>query len=221
MKTYAYKLIILGVLITTGILLQISGLLDPGDLIIIARGYADYWWLPVILVLLQVLLFTFAQAGSLILWVAAALYPPVTATLILAGGATLGGVSAYYFSARLSDEWVHRVENSRVYKVLHKQDNFFTLLAMRVMPAFPHGLINYSSGILKTNLMHFVPAAFIGIGLKSYVYAKVIYSATSGASLTDLFDIAIFGPLVLLSVVIFGGVFVKYKYDQKHGIPTE
>ncbi len=116
-----YKLLILAVFIAIGVVLQLSGLLDPGELIAIARQYADYWWLPVILVLLQVLLFTFALAGTVFLWVAAVLFPPLTASIILAAGATLGGVSAYYFSASLSDEWVHRVENSHVYKILRKQ----------------------------------------------------------------------------------------------------
>lgn len=216
-----YKLITLGVLIVAGALLSFSGLFDPGEMIVLARQYTDHWWLPAILVLAQVVLFTFSLPGTVFLWVAAALFPPVTAALILAVGATLGGVSAYYFSATLSDEWVHRVESSHVYKVLHKQDNFFALLAMRIMPAFPHGLVNYSSGILKINLLYFVLAAFIGIGLKSYIYAGVIYQAASGASLNDLLDVTIFGPLVLLAFVIFGSVILKYKWDQKHGIPTE
>ena len=215
------KIIALVVLIAAGALLQLSGLLNPGEIIVMARQYTDHWWLPVVLVLLQVLLFTFALAGTVFLWVAAVLFPPLTASIILAAGATLGGVSAYYFSANLSDEWVHRVESSHIYKVLHKQDNFFALLAMRIMPAFPHGLVNYSSGILKVNLAYFVPATFIGIGLKSYVYAPVIYQAAGGASLNDLLDITTFGPLVLLSVFILVGVVVKYKWDQKHGIPTE
>lgn len=216
-----YKLLILGVLILAGALLQMSGMLEPGKLISIAREYTHYWWLPVALVLAQVLLFTFSLPGTAFLWVAAALFPPVPAALILAAGATLGGVAAYYFSAILSDEWVHRVENSHVYRVLHKQDNFFALLAMRVMPAFPHGLVNYSSGILKVNLYYFVPAAFIGIGLKSYVYAGVIYEAAGGASLRDLLDFSTFGPLLLLAVVMFAGVIVKFEWDKKHGIPTE
>ena len=217
-----YKnIIILGVIIVIGVGLQVSGLLNPETLIALAKQFADYWWLPIVLVLLQVLLFTFALAGSVFLWVAAALYPPLTATIILAAGATLGGVSAYYFSARVSDKWVHRVEKSHAYRVLHKQDNFFTLLAMRVMPAFPQALINYSSGFLDVRLSHFIPAAFIGVALKSYVYAQVIHQAASGAPLNELLDIAIIGPLVLLSVVIFVGVFVKYKYDQSHGIPVE
>ena len=216
-----FKIIALVVLIAAGAFLQLSGLLNPGEIIVMARQYTDHWWLPVVLVLLQVLLFTFALAGTVFLWVAAVLFPPLTASIILAAGATLGGVSAYYFSANLSDEWVHRVESSHIYKVLHKQDNFFALLAMRIMPAFPHGLVNYSSGILKVNLAYFVPATFIGIGLKSYVYAPVIYQAAGGASLNDLLDITTFGPLVLLSVFILVGVVVKYKWDQKHGIPTE
>jgi len=215
------KLLILGVLITIGALLQLSGLLDPGELIAIARQYADHWWLPVVLVLFQVVLFTFALAGTVFLWVAAVLFPPLTASIILAAGATLGGLSAYFFSATLSDEWVHRVESSHIYRVLHKQDNFFVLLAMRIMPAFPHGLVNYSAGILKVNLAYFVPATFIGIGLKSYIYAPVIYQAAGGASLNDLLDINTFGPLVLLSAVLLGCVIVKYQWDKKHGIPVE
>ncbi len=63
-----YKLLILAVFIAMGVVLQLSGLLDPGELIAIARQYADYWWMPVILVLLQVLLFTFALAGTVFLW---------------------------------------------------------------------------------------------------------------------------------------------------------
>lgn len=55
-------------------------------------------------------------------------------------------------------------------------------------------------------------------GKKSCVYSKVIDSAVNGASLSDLFDIATIGPLVLLSLIIFGGVLVKYKRDQKRGV---
>lgn len=216
-----YKLIILGLFIMTGFLLSVSGALDPQMLLAMAREYSDQWWLVLILVLAQVLLFTFALAGSAILWVAAALFEPVPAALILAVGATLGGVSAYYFSATLSEEWVHRVENSHIYRFLHKQDNFLALLAMRIMPAFPQALFNYSSGILKVNLVSFVIASFLGIGLKSYVYAPIIYQAAGGASIEDLLDFSRLGPLVILSLALFTGVIVKYKWDKTHGIPTE
>ena len=209
------KLLILCLLITVGILLQISGLLDPEKLVLSARQYADHWWLIFLLIVFQIILFTFALAGSTFLWVAATLYPPITATIILTAGATIGGVTAYLFSKRLTDEWVHRVENSHIYKLLQKEDNFFTLFALRVMPAFSHSLINYSAGILNIKLIYFVPAAILGIGIKSYVFSKVIYNATTSASLMDLVDISVFAPLVLLSAFILLGIFVKYKLDAK------
>lgn len=216
-RRYIKKLIIVAALITAGILLEFYGLLDAEKMLNVAREYADYWWLVVVLILLQAILFTFALAGSFFLWIAAPLYPPAMATFILAAGGTLGGVCAYYFSRRLTDEWVERIENSQTYRILHKQDNFFALFALRVFPAFPHALVNYSSGILNVRLSHFIAAAIIGISIKSYIYSKVIYSATTSASLDELLDISTYGPLILLSAITLLGVYIKYKIDCKRG----
>ena len=214
-KRYAKKLIIVILLITTGILLEFYGLLDAEKMLNIARGYSDQWWLVVLLILLQAVLFTFALAGSFFLWIAAPLYPPAMATFILAAGGTLGGIGAYFFSQRLTDEWIERIENSHAYKLLHKQDNFFALFALRVFPAFPHSLVNYSSGILKVKLSHFIAAAILGISIKSYIYAEVIYNAATSASLDELMNISTYGPLLLLSALTLFGVFIKYKLDIK------
>ena len=45
-----YKLVILIILIALGAFLQLSGLIDYEQLITLARKYADYWWLAVLLV---------------------------------------------------------------------------------------------------------------------------------------------------------------------------
>ena len=136
------------------------------------------------------------------------------ATFILAAGGTLGGLGAYFFSQRLTDDWIEKIEKSRSYKLLQKQDNFFTLFAMRVFPAFPHSLVNFSSGILKVKLSHFLAAAALGIAIKSYVYSRVIYGAASSASIDELFDPAIFGPLILLSVISIAVVLIKYRLSR-------
>ena len=214
-KRYTKKLLIVALLITAGILLEFYGLLDAEKMLHFARGYADQWWLAVVLILLQAVLFTFALAGSFFLWIAAPLYPPAMATFILAAGGTLGGIGAYFFSQRLTDEWIEKIEKSNAYKLLHKQDNFFALFALRVFPAFPHSLVNYSSGILKVKLSHFIPAAILGIGIKSYIYADVIYNATTSASLDELMNISTYGPLILLSGLTLLGVFIKYKMTRK------
>jgi len=214
-KRYRKKLLIIVLLISIGILLDFYGLLDAETMLGVARGYADQWWLVLVLILLQAIMFTFALAGSFFLWIAAPLYPPAMATFILAAGGTLGGIGAYWFSQNLTDEWVAKIEKSNAYKLLHKQDNFFALFALRVFPAFPHSLVNYSSGVLKVKLSHFIAAAFLGIGIKSYIYADVIYSASTSASLDELMKPSTYGPLVLLSVLTLLGVYIKYRMDRK------
>ena len=215
-KRYLKKLIIVALLISAGILLEFAGLLDADKMLNIARQYSDDWWLVLVLILLQAILFTFALAGSFFLWIAAPLYPPVMATFILAAGGTLGGISAYWFSKRLTDEWVEKIENSHTYKLLHKQDNFFTLFALRVFPAFPHALVNYSSGMLNVKLSHFIAAAILGISIKSYIYSKVIYQATTSSSLEQLLDVSTYGPLILLSAITLVGVFINYRLAGRH-----
>lgn len=209
------KVLILAVLIATGITLQLAGLLDAEKILSIAREFSQYWWLVPVLILLQGILFSFALAGSLFLWVAAPLYPPAMATFILSAGATLGGLGAYLLSRRLSDDWVDKIESSATYKLLHQQDNFFTLFAMRVFPGFPHSLINYSSGILRVNLGHFISAAILGVSIKSYLYASVIHGATMTKSLESLLDISTLGPLFLLSAISLLGVLVNHRRAQK------
>lgn len=215
-KTHIKKISIVVLLISLGVFLNVSGLLDVEKLLSVAREYAGEWWLIVILLLLQIVLFTFALAGSLIFWVTAPLYPPFTATLILAGGATLGGVGAYFFSRYMTDEWVKKIEKSHAYKILHKQDDFFALFALRIFPAFPHALVNYSSGVLKVKLSHFIVAAFLGVGIKSYVYADIIYNLTTTATINDLLNVSTILPLVLLSLITFIGVYVKYRMTNKN-----
>ena len=213
-KGHIKKLIIIALLIAAGILLEVIGLLDAEKMLAVARGYSDQWWLVLVLILLQTTMFTFALAGSFFLWIVAPLYPPAMATFILAAGGTLGGITAYFFSKRLTDDWVVKIEKSHAYKLLQKNDNFFTLFALRVFPAFPHSLVNYSSGILNLKLSHFISAAILGISIKSYIYSKVIYNATTSASLDDLLDISTYGPLVLLSVVTLAGVLINFKMKK-------
>jgi len=201
------KILLLALLFTLGLGMELSGILDLRQMLSLAREYSQHWWLAVLLILLPALLFSFALAGSLFLWIVAPIYPPATAALILAAGGTLGGVGAYLLSGYLTLELRQKIESSHSYRVLQAQENFFTLFAMRVFPAFPHSVVNYSAGLLRARLDHFVVAAVFGIGIKSYIYARVIYSASSQVSLELLFDIGVIGPLLALSC---GSVLVMY-----------
>ncbi len=195
--------------------MEIAGLIDANQILIVAREYAQHWWLVAALILVQAILFTFALAGSIFLWVAAPLYAPPMATFILAAGGALGGLGAYFFAEYLSEELRAKIQSSRSYKLLQAQHNFFSLFAMRVFPGFPHSLVNYSSGILEVKLSHFIAAAILGISIKSYIYARVIYRASDSPSFDLLFDISVIGPLILLSVISALGVFINYRMTKK------
>lgn len=210
-----YKLFILIILVGLGIILQLTGSIDPEQLIAVARQYADHWWLAVLLVAIQTVLFTFALAGSSLIWIAAALFPPLTSTAIITAGTTLGSVSAYLFSQRLSVEWTQKIINTRIYKLLHKEGNFLILYALRMMPGFPHSVINYSSGILKIKFINFIPAAMFGTAVKTYVYSVLIYKTTTPGTLSNSIGISTVWPLLLLSLLILTGVIVKYYLDNK------
>ncbi len=212
MRQHRGKLVFAGLLISIGIAMEIAGLLEPRQWLDLARGYTQHWWLILILILAQAVLFTFALAGSLFLWVAAPLYPPPVAAFILASGGTLGGLGAYYFSRYLTSDWKRRIENSRSYRLLHRSENFFTLFAMRVFPGFPHSLVNYSAGILNARIDHFILAAMLGISIKSFIYARVIYNASS-LSIEALLDVWILGPLIILSALGLLGMYLQARQE--------
>lgn len=210
-----YKLIILVILVGLGIALQQTGAIDLEGLIVLARQYADRWWLGVLLVVIQTVLFTFAMAGSSIVWITAAIFTPVTSTAIIVSGTTLGAISAYFFSERLSEEWTKKIKFSRIYQVLNKEGSFFTLFALRVMPGFPHTVINYSCGILKIRLINFIPAAIAGTAIKTYVYSIVIYNMTTPDTLTSTINLSSVWPLLVLSILILAVIAVKHYLDNK------
>lgn len=210
-----YKLIILIILVGLGISLQLTGRIDSEQLITFARQYADHWWLGVLLVAIQTVLFTFAIAGSSMVWITAVLFTPLTSTAIITTGTTLGAISAYFFSERLSEEWSQKIKNTRIYKLLRKEGNFFILFALRMMPGFPHSVINYSSGILKIKFISFIPAAIMGTAIKTYVYSALIYNATTPGAMTSSISLSTVWPLLLLSLLILAGAFVKRHLENK------
>ena len=209
-----YKLVILIILVVLGVTLKLSGTIDPEQLITAARQYADNCWLGVLLVVVQTVLFTFAMAGSSMVWITAALFTPLTSTAIITAGTTLGAITAYLFSERLSGEWTQKIINTRSYNLLRQEGNFFTMFALRMMPGFPHSVINYSSGILRIKFINFIPAAMLGTAVKTYIYSTLIYDTTTPDASTSPIGASTVWPLFLLSLLILAGVFVKRHLEK-------
>jgi uncharacterized membrane protein YdjX (TVP38/TMEM64 family) len=177
-----------------------------------ARSHAGQWWLPAALILLQTLLFMFALPGSTVLWVVAPLYAPIDATLILTAGGTCGALAAYGFSHRLTNAQQARLRRQRAWRVLARESDFLALCALRLVPAFPHSVLNYGAGILRLPLAGFTVSAVIGFGLKAALYSSVIHKLIETAEVRDLLRPETLLPLFLLALLLFFARFLRRRH---------
>lgn len=177
-----------------------------------ARGHAGQWWLPAALILLQIVLFTFALPGSTVLWIVAPLYDPPAATLILTAGGAGGALAAYGFSLRLTEGQRARLRRQHAWHVLERESDFLALCALRLVPAFPHSVLNYGAGILRLPLGGFAVSAVIGFGLKASLYSSVIHKLIETAEVRDLLRPETLLPLFLLALLLFFTRFLRQRH---------
>lgn len=173
-----------------------------------ARGHAEQWWLAPALILLQVLLFMFALPGSTVLWLVAPLYAPPAATFILTAGGVGGALAAYAFSRRLTEAERARLQRHRAWQTLAHETDFLALCALRLVPAFPHSVLNYGAGLLRLPLAGFAASAALGFGLKAFLYSSLIHSGIESATLRELLRPDALLPLLLLALLLFAARFL-------------
>lgn len=196
-----WQIVLLIVLISTGLILQFSGLLDLRMLLQWAKKYSEFSWLPVLLILIQAMMFTFALPGSSMLWIVAPLYQPLTATAFLIIGTTLGALSAYWLAHHTHSPWLQQVKKQHIFSMLKQRSDFFILFILRIFPGLPHSLINYCAGLLQISLISFVITTIIGTGIKTLLYAQAIHTAVNTEALSGQELLGIVIPLLLLVVL--------------------
>jgi uncharacterized membrane protein YdjX (TVP38/TMEM64 family) len=179
-----------------------------------ARGHAGQWWLPLVLVLLQTVLFMLALPGSTLLWVVAPLYAPPAATLILTAGGAGGALAAYWFARRLTVARQERLRRHRAWRLLASESDFLTLCALRLVPAFPHSVLNYGAGIVHLPLGRFIAAAAIGFGLKSFLYSSVIHRVLEATDARDLLRAEAVPLLFLLALLLLGAHVLRRRRER-------
>lgn len=183
-------------LAVTGIAVQAFELVDARALLDWARGLAAHWWFAVALVLLQVVLFTFALPGSAVLWLVAPLYAPTAAAVILTAGGCIGALGAYAFARRLTGTAMARLQASRGYRMMQREGGFLLQCALRLAPGFPHSVLNYGAGTLRLPLAPFLVSTLIGFALKAWLYSRAIDAALAAGRVADLFSTQTLWPLL-------------------------
>lgn len=197
-----WPVILLAALAVAGLAVEAFDLVDWREALARARGHAAHWWLPPALVLLQVVLYLFGLPGSTVLWLVAPLYPPLAATAVLAAGGVGGALAAYAFARRLSGPALARLRGHRAFRLLERETDFLFLCALRLVPAFPHSVLNYGAGVLRMPLMAFLGATAIGFAVKAFLYASAIHHALEATEPAQLLRLEALLPLVALAAVL-------------------
>ncbi len=210
-RKYPYKLIILGIIILTGIILHQLGIFDWYRFLEIGEKYAHTWWFPPVIVIVKAILYMFALPGSSMYWVSGLLFEPLYATTIVVIGGVGGAVLAYRFSQRMSKDSAERIQSSRFFKVIRNHSDFATLSAIRSLPNFPHSVINYGSGMLGVPMTRFLTSTVIGFTAKGYLYTSAIHHAATADDLSDVIRLQTILPLIVLTLLFVAGKLLQRK----------
>jgi len=202
------KTIILILFLALGILAQQMGWFDWQWLYEQCRQYAHMWWFPLAIIASMVVLFAFAQAGSMLFWVAGLFYETITATIIIVAGGVGGGLAAYAFSRRLSGGFARKLPSSRYFRFFRRHTDAATLCAVRITPNFPHSVINYGAGILGVPVPRFLITTCLGLTIKGFIYASIARNAATADGVTDILNLKTIGLLLVLAALFLAGKWI-------------
>jgi uncharacterized membrane protein YdjX (TVP38/TMEM64 family) len=211
------KVLILLFLIFLGVIINQTGLFDWRQILEQIEKFSDHWWVWTLILGAKVILYAFALPGSSLIWIASILYNPIYATLIIISGGTLGGLLGYFLSKRLSQKEKSGEKDSIFFGFLQKNSNFPALCAARIIPGFPHSVINYGSGVLNIPLSRFLLTTLFGFAVKGFVYSSAIHEAVEVSGVSELGSLQTLWPLLVLAgLMVLGQVFKHFFSDGRN-----
>lgn len=170
---------------------------------------------------IMALTLTVGLPASIGLWLIAPFYPPPVAVPMLVLGSLGGALGGYALSRRIGQRWRPGGLTRRVIQLLEARCDVLTQCALRVLPGFPHAVINYAAGLRQLPLRGFITALVLGLGVKWAVYASAIYHTLSAADREQVLTAGLLMPLVALAMLLLVGSWVRRRWgvveDQAPG----
>lgn len=188
-----------------GLALERAGILDWRAGVALAQGHVDSWWLAPLLALVTAALFAAGLPGSLMVFVAGILFPPMIAAPAFVAGGVAGALGAYSLARGVSrggERGERRAPDGRLLRLLARQSDFATLLAVRVAPSFPHTAINFAAGLLGIPRGRFLASTALGLAIKGTLYVTVIHQAAGTAAMAEAISWRTLAPLAGLAVLL-------------------
>lgn len=157
--------------------------------------------------LIYIVLTAVSFPGATVLTLAGgAIFGVLTGTLLIVFSATVGAVCAFLAARFIFRETFEQRVGDRVARFNRgiRENGFYYLLFLRLIPIFPFFLINAGMGLTQLRLHTFLLATFIGIIPGTAVYANAGRQLSEISSLGDILsaDVLIaFGLLAAVSLL--------------------
>jgi uncharacterized membrane protein YdjX (TVP38/TMEM64 family) len=210
-----YRLAAVAALVAGGLFLTLWQPVSPETLLALGRACAGRPWAAVALVGLQAALLTLALPGSLMVWVVAPLYPPVVAALLLTAGSVAGALGAYSVARWAGAEWPPGPGKRRLVALLAHRGGFSTQLVLRLLPGFPHSVVNYGAGILGLPAGGFLAAAALGLAAKWLIYSAAISNLVAAGVEGEPIGPRTVALLLLLAILFAAGAVIRRRLRRR------
>jgi uncharacterized membrane protein YdjX (TVP38/TMEM64 family) len=151
--------------------------------------------------------------GSIGLWLIAPFYPPLIATLMLTISSVAGALGAYQIAARAGRNWNPSGLTLKVMQMLEQRSDLMTQCALRILPGFPHSVINFAAGLRRLSLKTYLLAAALGLAVKWGIYSSAIYGALEAIEEEDALKFDVVLPLMALALLLLAGAWFRRRVE--------
>lgn len=186
------------------------------DLMAVKHWAAQASHHPVVIVgvmLIMAITLAIGLPGSIGLWLIAPFYPPLVATVMLTLSSVVGALGAYQIAARAGQRWNPQGLTLKVMQMLEKRSDLMTQCALRILPGFPHSVINFAAGLRSISLKTYLLAAALGLSIKWGVYSSAIYGALEAIEEEDALQFEVVLPLIALALLLLAGAWYRRRVE--------
>lgn len=127
--------------------------------------------------------------GSLLTLGAGFLFGPVTGTIVVSIGSTIGAAAAFIVARRVARDWVAtRIAGWPTLAAISdavERDAFKVVLLTRLSPVFPFNVLNYAYGLTSVRFSSYIVASWIGMLPGTIMYVLLGSAASNLAVLAS------------------------------------
>jgi uncharacterized membrane protein YdjX (TVP38/TMEM64 family) len=220
MKTWLlryWRTLVLLALVILGVVLLLANPLSPERILVTGKRLAHDPAALALIVAGMALFYALALPGSAFFWLIAPFQPPWIAVPLLVTGSVGGAMGGYGLARYLGRDWVTGERSRRILDVLQHRGDTLTQFAFRVLPGFPHSVLNFGAGAVGLPLFGYVLAAALGLGIKWSIYAGAVHGAVEALEAGERPGAATLAPLAVLAVLVLAGVALRRRFLREAG----